>query len=145
MRIASFNVDSLDMRPNADVSLDDRIPILRPQLERLRADVVCLQEINGQHPSGGGPRALLALDKLLEGTRYEGYARAASTAQSVAGLADVHNLVTLSRWPILRFKSIQKLPLRLLRQFRSPDLVPELCTIENANIDAVAGASPRSE
>jgi endonuclease/exonuclease/phosphatase family metal-dependent hydrolase len=107
MRIASFNVDSLDMRPNADVSLDERIPILRPQLERLGADVLCLQEINGQHPSGGGPRALLALDKLLEGTRYEGYARAASTAQSGAGLADVHNLVTLSRWPILRFKSIQ--------------------------------------
>jgi hypothetical protein len=30
------------------------------------------------------------------------------------------------------------LPLRLLRQFRSPDLAPELCMIENANNDAVA-------
>jgi exonuclease III len=42
MRIATFNVDSLDMTPNAAVALDDRIPILRPQLERLRADILCL-------------------------------------------------------------------------------------------------------
>ncbi len=107
MRIASFNVDSLDMRPHADVSLADRIPILRPQLERLRADVLCLQEINGQHPFKCGPRTLMALDKLLEGTRYQGYARAVSTAPSGAGPADVHNLVTLTRWPILKFESIR--------------------------------------
>ncbi|MBA4129878.1 MAG: hypothetical protein C0519_00480 [Hyphomicrobium sp.] len=64
MRIATFNVDSLDMLTKSDISLDDRIRILRPQLERLRADVLCLQEINGQHLPGGGPRTLLALDKL---------------------------------------------------------------------------------
>lgn len=107
MRLASFNLDSLDIRPKVAVSLNDRIPILRPQLERLRADVLCLQEINGQHLPSGGPRALLALDKLLEGTRYQGYTRAVSTAQSDAGPADVHNLVTLTRWPILKSQSIR--------------------------------------
>ena len=107
MRLASFNLDSLDIQPNADVSLDDRIPILRPQLDRLRADVLCLQEINGQHLPGGGPRVLLALEKLLEDTRYQNYSRAVSTAQSDAGPADVHNLVTLTRWPILKSQSIR--------------------------------------
>ena len=107
MRIATFNVDNLDMPPKSDISLDDRIPILRPQLERLRADVLCLQEINGQHLPGGGPRTLLALDKLIEGTSYQSYARAVSAPSPGAGVADVHNLVILSRWPILSFQSIR--------------------------------------
>jgi endonuclease/exonuclease/phosphatase family metal-dependent hydrolase len=107
MRIATFNVDSLDLPPKSDVSLDDRIPILRPQLERLRADILCLQEINGQHLPAGGPRTLLAFDKLIESTRYQSYARAVSASSPGAGVADVHNLVTLSRWPILNFQSIR--------------------------------------
>jgi endonuclease/exonuclease/phosphatase family metal-dependent hydrolase len=108
MRIATFNVESLDMGPEAAVALDERIPILRPQLERLRADILCLQEINGQHVPGAGrgPRALLALDKLLEGTPYADFARAVTTAPGRAGVADVHNLVTLSRWPITEARSI---------------------------------------
>lgn len=118
MRIATFNVDSLDMGPDARIPLSDRIPILRPQLERMRADIVCLQEINGQHGSqhgsGQGPRMLLALDALLEGTPYQTYARAMTTAPGRAGAADVHNLVTLSRWPIKESRSIRN------------DLVPPL-------------------
>lgn len=114
MRIATFNVDSLDMGPDARIPLGDRIPILRLQLERMRADIVCLQEINGQHGPGHGPRMLLALDKLLAGTQYETYARAVTTAPGRAGAADVHNLVTLSRWPIKESRSIRN------------DLVPPL-------------------
>jgi endonuclease/exonuclease/phosphatase family metal-dependent hydrolase len=107
MRIATFNVDSLDHEPHAAVPLEERLPILRPQLERLRADVLCLQEVNGQHRTRHAPRELLALDRLLEGTRYEKYQRAVSVARSGAGVADVHNLVTLSRWPVVRSQSIR--------------------------------------
>ncbi|OYW55237.1 MAG: hypothetical protein B7Y80_09470 [Hyphomicrobium sp. 32-62-53] len=107
MRIATFNIDSLDMSPDAAVPLESRIPILTPQLERLRADILCLQEVNGQRQVGGRPRTLKALDRLLEGTHYQTYTRAVSTGRSGAGVADVHNLVTLSRWPILSFQSIR--------------------------------------
>ena len=37
MRIATFNVESLDLPPKTSAALDDRAAILRPQLERLRA------------------------------------------------------------------------------------------------------------
>lgn len=107
MRIATFNIDSLDMGPDAPIPIEKRIPILRPQLERMRADILCLQEINGQHRPGHGPRELLALDKLIEGTRYQSYARATTISPGRAGAADVHNLVTLSRWPIQEARSIR--------------------------------------
>lgn len=108
MRVATFNIDSLDMPPKAEVALEDRIPILRPQLDRMRADILCLQEINAQHVAGVATRRLVALDKLLEGTRYETYARAVSAVPDGArSAADVHNLVTLSRWPIRAFRSIR--------------------------------------
>lgn len=115
MRIATFNVDSLDYGPRAAVPLDERLPILRPQLERLRADILCLQEINAQHLAGQGARELLALDRLLEGTRYESYRRAASVPRNGAGFADVHNLVTLSRWPIGQSRSVRNTIVPALR------------------------------
>ena len=43
--IATFNLMSLDDRSDRSPSLDERIPILRPQLIRLNADILCLQEI----------------------------------------------------------------------------------------------------
>jgi endonuclease/exonuclease/phosphatase family metal-dependent hydrolase len=135
MRIATFNVDSLDITSNAAVALDDRIPILRPQLERLRADILCLQEINGQHSPGVGPRTLRALDKLLKGTRYQTFARAVTTAHSSAGPADVHNLVTLSRWPIQNFQSI--------RHTLVPPLTYRLLTSEPASSEPLEIAFER--
>ncbi len=48
LRIASFNLENLDDRPGASPTLADRIAVMRPQLVRLRADVLCLQEVNGQ-------------------------------------------------------------------------------------------------
>jgi endonuclease/exonuclease/phosphatase family metal-dependent hydrolase len=134
MRISTFNVDSLDMGPDAPVPLDERIPILRPQLERMRGDIVCLQEINGQHGPGHGPRTLLALDRLLEGTRYQTYARAMTATPGRPGAADVHNLVTLSRWPIKDFRSIRNafVPPLQYRALTSvpPQLQPQEVTFE---------------
>jgi len=111
LRIATFNLESLDDRPDLEVSLEARIRILRPQLERLAADVLCLQEVNGQRPPGGGERSLLALDRLLEGTAYADFHRAFSRRVSdpeetapepPCGVDAVHNLVILSRFPLER-------------------------------------------
>jgi endonuclease/exonuclease/phosphatase family metal-dependent hydrolase len=74
--------------------------VLRPALERLAADVLCLQEVNAQRVSGHEQRELAALDQLLAGTRYAGYDRVTTTGGKGRGAADVHNLVTLSRYPV---------------------------------------------
>lgn len=100
MRLATFNIESLDLPPRATHPIAVRAAVLRPLLERLDADVLCLQEVNGQHVKGRHERVLAALDAVLEGTRYEHYTRAATHGGSGTGVADVHNLVTLSRFPI---------------------------------------------
>ncbi|MEZ5853930.1 MAG: endonuclease/exonuclease/phosphatase family protein [Hyphomicrobiaceae bacterium] len=95
MRIATFNLENLDdpVAPRAGV--------LRPALQRLDADILCLQEVNGQQEAGQKTRTLAALDELLAGTRYEGYHRTATVSRSRRhGPSDVHNLVTLSRFPV---------------------------------------------
>jgi endonuclease/exonuclease/phosphatase family metal-dependent hydrolase len=109
LRMATFNLESLDDRPGEGPSLAERIAVLRPQLVRLDADVLCLQEVNGQHPPDQpqAPRELLALARLLEGTPYEGFARARTTGRDGAGAADVHNLVVLSRFPIAEREQIR--------------------------------------
>jgi endonuclease/exonuclease/phosphatase family metal-dependent hydrolase len=107
MRIATFNLESLDLPPKARVPLEVRAEILRPALQRLRADVLCLQEVNGQHIPGHGRRRLLALDRLLAGTSYANYARVTTTGAAGRGLADVHNLVTLSRFPIRTHQEVR--------------------------------------
>ena len=101
MRLATFNIESLDLPPKAGMPLEARAEVLRPALERLDADILCLQEINGQHVAGREERELLALDRLLAGTKYANYARVATTGPKGRGVADVHNLVTLSRYPML--------------------------------------------
>lgn len=100
MRIATFNLESLD------IPVEPRAAVLGPALERLQADIVCLQEINGQHIKGRPARALLALDQLLAGTPYAAYHRAATTLRDGSGPSDVHNLVTLSRYPILSKRQV---------------------------------------
>lgn len=101
MRIASFNIENLDL------PISERAGVLRPMLERLNADVVCLQEVNGQHVTGQRERAFLALDQLLAGTRYATYHASATHAAGRAGPADVHNLVTLSRFPVRSTHQLQ--------------------------------------
>ena len=63
VRIATFNLENLDDGINVQPPLVDRIQIMRPQLVRVAADIVCLQEINSQ--GSAGSRTLAALDQLL--------------------------------------------------------------------------------
>ena len=107
MRLATFNIENLDLPPKAHLPLETRATVLRPMLERLAADVLCLQEVNGQHVADAPERRLVALDRLLEGTRYAGYRRVATTGPGGSGVADVHNLVILSRLPILSHREIR--------------------------------------
>jgi endonuclease/exonuclease/phosphatase family metal-dependent hydrolase len=96
MRIATFNLENLD--DEGGPPLADRIAVLRPALERINADILCLQEVHSQRDQG--IRNLSALDALLQGTRYESnYER--RTTETVGGeLYHERNLVTLSRFPI---------------------------------------------
>lgn len=115
-RLATFNLESLDDRPGRGADFEQRLRVLRPQLQRLRADILCLQEVNAQRDARGDPRGdtedeqekpprrFRALDRLLETTPYAGFARAA-TGHGPAGREseapeDIHNLVVLSRFPI---------------------------------------------
>lgn len=105
-RLASFNLENLDEGPESP-DLADRIAVLRPQLLRLEADILCLQEVNGQTPPEGGARRLLALDRLLETTPYASFGRVATTSRDGVGALDVHNLVILSRFPIVASRQIR--------------------------------------
>jgi predicted extracellular nuclease len=98
LRIATFNLLNLDFSDRSP-TLDDRIPILRPQLVRLNADILCLQEICGQ--GDHGHLRLLALNKLIEGTPYEGYHRVSTTFRETGVVYENRNLVILSRYEIL--------------------------------------------
>lgn len=99
LRIATFNLENLDDRPG--FPLADRLSILRPQLARLDADILCLQEVNASRKEGARVRSLKALDILLEGSRYADYHRAFTHRTGAEGPRDVHNLVVLSRLPVV--------------------------------------------
>lgn len=107
MRLATLNIESLDLPPRSELPIETRAAVLRPVLERLDADILCLQEVNAQRVPGEKERRLVALDLLLAGTRYEAYARATTARPDGHGAADVHNLVTLSRLPIVEQRVIR--------------------------------------
>lgn len=98
-RIATFNLENLDDTRKHGPSLAERIAFLRPQLERTSADILCLQEVNGQPSAGKAPRTLSALDRLVSDTQFANFYRAATESPS-GGAIDIQNLVILSRWPI---------------------------------------------
>jgi endonuclease/exonuclease/phosphatase family metal-dependent hydrolase len=100
LRIATFNLESLDRRAAEEGRYRRRVSALRPLIEALKADVLCLQEINAQSSRRQGPRSLAALDGLLQGTDYAAYARASTSSTHRPGPRDIHNVVTLSRFPI---------------------------------------------
>ncbi len=105
LRIATFNLENLDHGPGRGPELADRIALLRPELVRLEADILCLQEVNAQ----AGPeksRTLIALDALLADTVYAGYRRAVTTSDAGPRYRDVANLVTLSRFPIRESRQV---------------------------------------
>lgn len=98
VRLATFNVENLDDKPNQQPTLAERIAIMRPQLERINADVLCLQEVHGQEQPNQ-PRQLLALDQLLQGTPYATFNRL-HTLTTANEAYNVRNLVVLSRFPL---------------------------------------------
>ena len=106
MRIATFNVENLGKPLPDGASEAERIRLLRPQLLRLRADVLCLQEVDSQRPEGSHERTLSALDALVSETPYAGFERAVTLGRSTGRFRDKHNLVTLSRLPILATRQL---------------------------------------
>lgn len=105
LRIATFNLENLDDKPDEKPTLDERIAVMRPQLIRLNADILCLQEVNGQE--GQGSRQLLALKKLLEGTPYTNYHQAATKTAGGKQVFDERNLVILSHFEITEHQQYQ--------------------------------------
>lgn len=110
LNIATFNVENLDdPAPGPDFkppSLNDRIDVLRPQLHRLRADILLLQEVHSQ--KSGRTRKLTALKKLLAGTRYENYTMVHTTKSKRSKVPMAYrNLVILVRPDIKLKKSFQ--------------------------------------
>ena len=101
LRLATFNLENLDESPDFEA----RAAVLRPQLLRLDADVLCLQEVHGQPSRKHRMRALAALDRLLAGTDYADRPRAFTAGKH--GPFDVHNLVVVSRLPILASTQIR--------------------------------------
>ncbi len=122
VRLATFNLENLDDGPDAPVPLAARIAVLRPQLMRLDADILFLQEVNGQPVRA--PRTLAALDALLAGSPLSGYHRA-TTESPHGGPMDKQNLVILSRWPIREHRN-------LLHDLTPP---PELASVTSARRD----------
>lgn len=106
LRLATFNLENLDWAATRAPAFEARRAALLPLLLALDADVLCLQEVGAQKPQKHAPRAYLALDRLLAGTAYAAYMRAASVRPGTGAPADVHNLVILSRWPIRAARQI---------------------------------------
>lgn len=106
LRVATFNLESLDDSGKREADFRARLPGLRAKLLQLEADVLCLQEVNAQKPPGAKRRRLRALDRLLEGTPYARFHRVGTVDPTTGALSDVHNLVLLSRFPILATRQI---------------------------------------
>lgn len=100
LRVATFNIENLDDKSDIrNPSLEVRAPVLRTVLNRLNADILCLQEVHGQELPGHTPnnpkRDFAALDTVLQGTKYEGFNRA-NTLTSDGEPYDKRNLLILS-------------------------------------------------
>lgn len=102
IRIATFNVENLDDKQGQTPTLNERIALMRPQLIRLNADILCLQEVHGQEIPNE-PRRLLALNKLLENTPYAGYYQVSTMTTGGAQVYDERNLVVISRFEITEY------------------------------------------
>ena len=78
--------------------MQERIDVLRPQIRRLNADIICFQEVHGQETQGQ-TRKLLALKKLLENTDCSSF-NIESTLTSNNEVYDERNLVVVSSFQI---------------------------------------------
>jgi exonuclease III len=77
-----------------------------PQLERIGADIICLQEVHAQQ-SKGQPSELRALDDLIKGTYLENFHRAHTKGKEGEPFR-FRNLVVLSRYRILELEQIDE-------------------------------------
>lgn len=101
-RIATFNLENLeeDLPPPPGEeakgpSFAERAAVMRPALDRLRADIVCFQEVHGQERPNAD-RDILALRALLAGTRLETFTLV-STKTTAGQVYNERNLVVALR------------------------------------------------
>jgi endonuclease/exonuclease/phosphatase family metal-dependent hydrolase len=106
VRIATFNVENLGSRNGQTLAIETRRPTLQAQLKRLDADILCLQEVNAQAVNRKAPRVLRDLETVLGGTPYAAFHRVCTSRHSKVEPLSIHNLVTLSRWPIARHRQL---------------------------------------
>lgn len=104
LRLATWNLENFDERPGSGEP-GQRIAALRPTLDALRADVLCLQEVGAERLVKRTPRALHLLDELLDGTPYARFHRVAAGLPG-GGLSNIHNLVVLSRFPVTAHEEV---------------------------------------
>lgn len=102
--LATFNAENLDFRDEAQ--FERRRAALIPLVTALGADILCLQEVNAGRASKNAPRGFAHLDRLLAGTPYSAFSRAASVRPGASEPADVHNLVILSRFPVVETRQL---------------------------------------
>jgi endonuclease/exonuclease/phosphatase family metal-dependent hydrolase len=88
LTISTWNMENLDNEDS--VAWNARKLVLRPMLERTKADILLLQEVN----------SIEALNELRLNTHYASHEIAHTTTQSGSPY-DVRNLVVLSRFPII--------------------------------------------
>ena len=105
VRIVTFNLENLGDSHEPKAAFERRLDRLRGHLLRLNADVLCLQEVNARR-APRRHRVLAALDRLFEGTPYSGSARVEMTRTDTGAPADRHNLVIVSRLPIVESRQI---------------------------------------
>jgi endonuclease/exonuclease/phosphatase family metal-dependent hydrolase len=106
VRIATFNLENLDeTEPGDRPSLAERITLMKPQIVRLRADIGCFQEVNGQERPGM-PRALLALGELLTGTNLDG-AQVVTTKPADNAVYNERNLVVVTHLPVVGHRQLR--------------------------------------
>jgi endonuclease/exonuclease/phosphatase family metal-dependent hydrolase len=119
MRIATFNLENLGSTRRHGASFEERAAVLRPQLERLKADILCLQEVDATKV--GDTRRAVDLERLIEGTPYAKHRLVISSMGD--GPADVHNLAVLSRLPVIEEHTIRHFlvePLQFRRHSARP-------------------------
>jgi endonuclease/exonuclease/phosphatase family metal-dependent hydrolase len=106
VRIATFNLENFDETAAGEwPSLAERSTLMRPQIVRLRADIACFQEVNGQERANQ-PRSLLALPELLAETNLAG-AQLASTRTTTNEVYDERNLVLATTFPVFNFQQLR--------------------------------------
>jgi endonuclease/exonuclease/phosphatase family metal-dependent hydrolase len=106
MKLATFNLESFGTDRIDEDLLARRIDALRPKLLELEADILCLQEVNAQKIKGQSSRQFYDLERLIEGTPYQDFSLSGSLRPSGKGPGDRHNLVVLSRYPVLSGESL---------------------------------------